>query len=490
MKRDENIFVLSLASIMTILAPFSMDLWISILAEIGLIWIAILLVEAGYEHFHAIWADADHKGALKNAHLEPGWSVFFDAWYWAAGSAFNPGGPGKAPESIGGKVMMIGHWIFVVIIAASYTGTIGPFLSDQSNFPIITGMDSIATGAFKVVVRGPQFADIANSTYRGKNSGGNAQPSTARSVQFNLLQTSMEKRGAATFDIITTRRYDSKYPDDKTPLIYDKGSDPCLVPNANLGVYDIVMCGQFSADALITDSPLAFYELNSRYNRTGECKLYTVGKRFDASSYGLGFPRNSPYRVGFDLAIQQLRGKAIVDKYKDFYQLSESQSRCHKTGDSNGGLIMTAPLLAGLFIIVSVFAILSCGHGIFEWLLFRREERMLAKQRELEAERTPTESSGSLSESSVSSDDGNEDAPDVGLIATKIEDCFEVSMRIEGLVRKLGSKRKKMEADQTIRAPSGVQYPQQTASSLNKTASSLKADIVFADSSLGNRNGQ
>lgn len=32
---------------------------------------------------------------------------------------------------------MLGHWIFVVIIAATYTGTVGPFLTDQSDIPIV-----------------------------------------------------------------------------------------------------------------------------------------------------------------------------------------------------------------------------------------------------------------------------------------------------------------------------------------------------------------
>jgi len=29
----------------------------------------------------------------------PGWGVLYDSFYWAAGSAFDPGGPGKAPRS-------------------------------------------------------------------------------------------------------------------------------------------------------------------------------------------------------------------------------------------------------------------------------------------------------------------------------------------------------------------------------------------------------
>lgn len=99
------------------------------------------MVEAGWGHFRQMIWPADEYGhggiVLKNAHLEPGWSVIFDAWYWAFGSTFDPGGPGKAPVTIGGKVLMIGHWLFVVIIAASYTGTIGPFLSSQSQTPFV-----------------------------------------------------------------------------------------------------------------------------------------------------------------------------------------------------------------------------------------------------------------------------------------------------------------------------------------------------------------
>lgn len=153
----------------------------------------------------------------------PGWGVLYDAYFWAAGSAFDPGGPGKAPVTLGGRVFMLGHWIFVVIIAATYTGTVGPFLTDQADIPIVRcehscsesicagsvrtclsvqshllitcgslaallsphsslsfrlrrGLQSLNQGKYAVVVRGPKWNSFAaNSEFLGEHVGGNSE---------------------------------------------------------------------------------------------------------------------------------------------------------------------------------------------------------------------------------------------------------------------------------------------------------------------------
>lgn len=67
----------------------------------------------------------------------------FDMFYWTFASAMDPGASGKSPETWAGKVILTGHWIFLVIIAACYTGTIATFLANPSEPLVITDVDSL-----------------------------------------------------------------------------------------------------------------------------------------------------------------------------------------------------------------------------------------------------------------------------------------------------------------------------------------------------------
>jgi len=60
-----------------------------------------------------------------------------DAFYWSLTTVL--GGADKAPVSIGGKIVFVGHSIFALIVAATYTGAVAAFLiSSSSESPLLS----------------------------------------------------------------------------------------------------------------------------------------------------------------------------------------------------------------------------------------------------------------------------------------------------------------------------------------------------------------
>ena len=101
------------------------------------------------------------------------------------------GGPGKAPFTAGGRIFMCGHWFYLVIISATYTGVLGPFLI-SSGASMVTGFSSLQMGHHTVVVRGPSWEDLVEEPkFKGSWRGGTIDESTGRSTQFKLLQNTM-----------------------------------------------------------------------------------------------------------------------------------------------------------------------------------------------------------------------------------------------------------------------------------------------------------
>ncbi len=70
-----------------------------------------------------------HTHTYIQTYIHVGMDAIFDAYYWVFSGAFDPGAAGKAPDTTGARLVMLGHWFFLVIVAATYTGCIGPFLT-------------------------------------------------------------------------------------------------------------------------------------------------------------------------------------------------------------------------------------------------------------------------------------------------------------------------------------------------------------------------
>ena len=96
------------------------------------------------------------------------------------------GGPGKAPFTAGGKIFMFGHWFYLTIIVATYTGVLGPFLLSSSE-GMVTGFHSLQSGHHTVAVRGPIWEDTEQPKYKGKLRGGARQELSNVSLLLSLL---------------------------------------------------------------------------------------------------------------------------------------------------------------------------------------------------------------------------------------------------------------------------------------------------------------
>jgi len=277
---------------------FDETLWfIGLFMEIAVVWVLILLVET--------WKNPQID---KSNPIAP----FYDSLYWSFGSALDPGGPGKAPFTAGGRIFMCGHWFYLTIMAATYTGVLGPFLISSSE-AMVTGFHSLQQGHHTVVVRGPKWDDKApEPDYKGSYRGGIGQEDTPRSTQFKLLQNVMNSDSKVKFNIATATSLDSFQFEDgiKKPLLMSKTVDPCTVQGAQLGAFDLVYCGEQSVaqhkpDAMIFDAPSVYYEIRKRKDALGKCPLLTVGEQFFTSGFALGFPKNNHYSRAFSVAIQK-----------------------------------------------------------------------------------------------------------------------------------------------------------------------------------------
>eukprot|EP00960_Hanusia_phi_P054941 762820-Hanusia_phi.AAC.9 len=199
-----------------------------------------------------------------NHRIAHGLNSFPDTFYWVFTTLV--GGPDKSPETTGGKWIFTAHTLFSLIIAASYTGAVAAFLTSSAGAAQLTDFSSLETGQFTTVVIGPSCPDQASwsANYRGTFVGGNSKYSC------NSTGSVQRSSSAITFSIYTTSGLFSRYPDGST-LMYSKSVDPCSVQGAQLGAFDMVLCGLNGSvpDSMFANGPAVVYELTRRLNETG-----------------------------------------------------------------------------------------------------------------------------------------------------------------------------------------------------------------------------
>jgi len=368
-------------SFLNIFLAFDGLLWLAIIIECILAWLMLLLVESSV-----------------NEDIMPGLNALYDTWYWVFSTLL--GGADKAPVTVGGKIIFCAHTFFSVVIIATYTGGVAAFLTQQASVPVVTGFSSLSSGAFSVVVRGPSWDSLAiPPDYLGDFAGGNSNPDVTPSLQFKYLQVVMRASQSASFTIFTTQRLESRRRDD-TALTTDRDTNPCNIDGATLGAYDLVKCGSDGPehpDTMIFDTPAVIYELNLRKNRTGVCGLVTVGKEFNPTGFGIGFPFNSNLHLAWSEAMLNQIGVGKIDSYIDEYQISQNDNQC-KWQEPDGGLAMTIKEMSGLFTLTALGLLAACLHSLYERRLYRKahmtddealieiEKRALAKGKEDDGE--------------------------------------------------------------------------------------------------------
>ena len=110
--------------------------------------------------------------APTNETIADGWGCFPDTAYWAISTAF--GGADKRAETFAGRFVFAGHCFFCMIILATYTGSLGAYLSSAYTVPTLNTYSDLVDGDYSVAVVGPRWNDSdPASPYSGQYMGGN-----------------------------------------------------------------------------------------------------------------------------------------------------------------------------------------------------------------------------------------------------------------------------------------------------------------------------
>jgi hypothetical protein len=130
--------------------PFHFTLWVAVGVEILIVGIACWLMEAPA---CSIFQETD----VVNGFL---WG-FLDSLYWSVTLLLQT--PDKAPRTWGGKMVLVAHGWFMLIVIASYTANLASFLTAAEAVPILDSWADIveSKGAFKLALpKGMSHADF------------------------------------------------------------------------------------------------------------------------------------------------------------------------------------------------------------------------------------------------------------------------------------------------------------------------------------------
>ena len=358
--------------IFAIFLPMTFGAWMLILAEMVLMTCILLIVEATI--FKAC-CSCCRDTLERNDTVAPGFHALIDCWYWAFSMSFDPGGSGKSPKKAAGRINIVVHCFFVVIIVASYTGSVGPAIYSTS-LGVIKSLDTLKYGGKVTVgVVGPRWdPDAKEPPYLGKIIGtavnlsrsvGDLDPGALvpESVQFKMLQAEMKADQAASFKIVTGSSMHTTGKDFK-PILHTKEQDPCVAAgrgDISLGIFDLIRCrfrvNNTLIQSTIYDAPRVVFEMMQRYNNTGSCSLVAVGNRFGQSSYAIGFPKNTSLPQIFSRAIERVKFKGIIENLLQEAQLYDMHNKCRESDKEPESL--TVSLLSGLFLLV--FSLIVVG---------------------------------------------------------------------------------------------------------------------------------
>ncbi|EKX46765.1 hypothetical protein GUITHDRAFT_162922 [Guillardia theta CCMP2712] len=425
-----------------IFGPFDVFLWIGIVVECCIIWILFLIIEAPVNH-----------GIAK------GLNSFPDTFYWVFTTLV--GGPDKAPETTGGKWIFCAHTLFSIIIAATYTGAVAAFLTSSAGAAQLNDFSSLESGAFTTVVVGPACPDTASwsANWRGTYNGGNSKYSCSStgSVQFEYLQLLQRSSSSISFSIFTTSGLFSKYANGQT-LMYSKTVDPCSVKDAQLGAFDMVMCGingSAGPDSMFANGPSVVYELTRRFKETGSCLLATKGSQFNPSGLGIGFPFNGELQIPFSVAVLNASSNGLVENLMAEFKVRNVDNPCVYV-DPGKGKTLTLPEMSGLFVITFAGFLVAFLQAIFERYFYDKElkqeqERMelenaemdVVEECEVEASEAPASQASEDSDLTVEKMHHEEHNLDYGEVNEYLDDLIQQTNRIKALAQKVVEQRER-----------------------------------------------
>jgi len=121
--------------------PFQTALWVAVLVEMLVVAILCYLMESPF------------LSSIKDSDVvDGGFEGFFDSLYWSITLLLQ--NPDKAPRTWGGKLVMMAHGWFMLIIVASYTANLASFLTASFTVPAISDWNTVlnSQGRYKLAL--------------------------------------------------------------------------------------------------------------------------------------------------------------------------------------------------------------------------------------------------------------------------------------------------------------------------------------------------
>jgi ABC-type amino acid transport substrate-binding protein len=239
---------------LTFLKPFSNMLWVAIIVEVFLVAALFWICES------------PALGAQDSDLSDGAFPSLADAFYLSVSTLTCT--LDKAPHSWGGKIVMIGHGWFMLVIISSYTANLASFLTLSSSSPAISSWADITSSAGRYSICIPE---------------GQSQE------QFLEFETA---RYGYTFSTITRPSWE--------------------------GCMKAVMDKE--ANATFEDEPVVQYYLRKTLP-SAECLLAEVGNRFNPMGYGLAFGKDSPDFLLYTQGIIILQEQGEIQKLARSYSI-------------------------------------------------------------------------------------------------------------------------------------------------------------------------
>eukprot|EP00286_Rhodomonas_abbreviata_P026717 CAMPEP_0181313764 /NCGR_PEP_ID=MMETSP1101-20121128/14430_1 /TAXON_ID=46948 /ORGANISM="Rhodomonas abbreviata, Strain Caron Lab Isolate" /LENGTH=464 /DNA_ID=CAMNT_0023420755 /DNA_START=94 /DNA_END=1484 /DNA_ORIENTATION=+ len=276
-------------------APFHDLLWLVVAIEILLISVAIYFMEAPAASF-------SQESDLADGQIAGMWDSLYMACTFMLGTA------DKAPKTWGGKMALLAHGWFMLIIIASYTANLASFLVMGALTPSVSG-----------------WADVTSS-------GGKLSLALPRGGTQESFLAWEEHHYGYKFNVTWT--------------------------TTMAEAYDLVATG--AADATFDDEAIAQYYLLKQV--ADPCALMAVGRTFHTVFYGLAFALDDMDFIPFSEAIVLLRETGAVSKLATKYQVgaggekAEADQVAQCAGGSNSGVLVVEDFWGLIGIIAGVLA--------------------------------------------------------------------------------------------------------------------------------------
>mmetsp|Transcript_22670 Transcript_22670/g.55980 ORF Transcript_22670/g.55980 Transcript_22670/m.55980 type:complete len:466 (-) Transcript_22670:92-1489(-) len=299
-------------------APFDDMLWLAIVIE-------ILLVAATFFLLEAPGISPESESDLVEGYI----SSALDALYWSL-SAFTTT-LDKAPKTWGGKLMMLGHGWFMLIILASYTANLASFLTTASLAPSINGWSDLT---------------VPGNTYKIAIPRGQSHQ--------RFLEFEKGHYGYKFNNVIYTNTFEEAF----------------------------AMVAAGTADATFEDAPIAQHYLQTVAD---PCSLTEVGSLFAPVGYGIAFSVNSSDYLRFSEAIVYLTEIGELEKLNTKYNIGSRSTIDTSMCGTNTSGVLTVDELWGLMLMTGVLMVLG--------LLVNVGQRSL-KKRKVTPSSPPTKATG------------------------------------------------------------------------------------------------